>query len=98
MAERERKAKPTVTHKEAEELAEEDSTKTKTEEGREMLEDSEDWLDDIDAVLEENAQDFVKAYVQKGGQHHLPFSGDGGRMVACPLRRKTVRIAENYDL
>ena len=25
-------------------------------------------LDEIDAVLEENAEDFVRAYVQKGGQ------------------------------
>ena len=25
-------------------------------------------LDEIDAVLEENAEEFVKSYVQKGGQ------------------------------
>lgn len=25
-------------------------------------------LDDIDAVLQENAEEFVKAYVQKGGE------------------------------
>jgi ubiquitin-like protein Pup len=25
-------------------------------------------LDEIDDVLEENAEDFVRAYVQKGGQ------------------------------
>lgn len=25
-------------------------------------------LDEIDAVLEENAEDFVKSFVQKGGQ------------------------------
>lgn len=25
-------------------------------------------LDEVDAVLEENAEEFVKAYVQKGGQ------------------------------
>ena len=28
----------------------------------------DDLLDEIDSVLEENAEEFVKAYVQKGGQ------------------------------
>ncbi len=28
----------------------------------------DDLLDEIDAVLEENAEEFVKNYVQKGGQ------------------------------
>ncbi|NBN96354.1 MAG: ubiquitin-like protein Pup [Actinobacteria bacterium] len=28
----------------------------------------DDLLDDIDEVLETNAEDFVKSYVQKGGQ------------------------------
>ena len=27
-----------------------------------------DLLDEVDAVLEENAEEFVKAYVQKGGE------------------------------
>ena len=31
-------------------------------------EDTDDLLDEIDDVLEENAEDFVRAYVQKGGQ------------------------------
>ena len=30
--------------------------------------DLDDLLDDIDQVLEENAEEFVKNYVQKGGQ------------------------------
>lgn len=30
--------------------------------------DTDDLLDEIDDVLEENAEDFVRAYVQKGGQ------------------------------
>jgi ubiquitin-like protein Pup len=33
-----------------------------------MTEDVDSLLDEIDDVLEENAEDFVKAYVQKGGQ------------------------------
>ncbi len=31
-------------------------------------EDIDDLLDEIDSVLEENAEEFVKNYVQKGGQ------------------------------
>lgn len=30
--------------------------------------DVDDLLDEIDAALEENAEEFIKAYVQKGGQ------------------------------
>jgi prokaryotic ubiquitin-like protein Pup len=38
-------------------------------ERREKLgEDVDAILDEIDDVLEENAEDFVRAYVQKGGQ------------------------------
>ncbi|WP_278312642.1 ubiquitin-like protein Pup [Lolliginicoccus levis] len=33
-----------------------------------VTEDTDDLLDEIDDVLEENAEDFVRAYVQKGGQ------------------------------
>ncbi|MBO0839267.1 MAG: ubiquitin-like protein Pup [Sciscionella sp.] len=39
------------------------------QERREKLnEDTDAILDEIDDVLEENAEDFVRAYVQKGGQ------------------------------
>ncbi|HEX2356639.1 MAG TPA: ubiquitin-like protein Pup [Micromonosporaceae bacterium] len=31
-------------------------------------EDVDDLLDEIDSVLEENAEEFVRGYVQKGGQ------------------------------
>lgn len=33
-----------------------------------LAEETDDLLDDIDSVLEENAEEFVRAYVQKGGQ------------------------------
>jgi ubiquitin-like protein Pup len=33
-----------------------------------MSEDVDDLLDEIDSVLEENAEEFVRGYVQKGGQ------------------------------
>ena len=34
----------------------------------ELKEEMDDILDEIDTVLEENAEEFVKSYVQKGGQ------------------------------
>jgi prokaryotic ubiquitin-like protein Pup len=33
-----------------------------------ITEDVDDLLDEIDSVLEENAEEFVRGYVQKGGQ------------------------------
>lgn len=38
------------------------------EHAEQMGEDVDTMLDEIDDVLEENAEDFVRAYVQKGGQ------------------------------
>ncbi len=36
--------------------------------GEDLTERIDDLLDEIDSVLEENAEEFVKNYVQKGGQ------------------------------
>ena len=36
--------------------------------GDKLKADLDDLLDEIDDVLETNAEDFVKSYVQKGGQ------------------------------
>ena len=36
--------------------------------GEEVAEKIDDLLDEIDSVLEENAEEFVKNYVQKGGE------------------------------
>lgn len=36
--------------------------------GDKLKAEMDDLLDDIDEVLETNAEDFVKSYVQKGGQ------------------------------
>ncbi len=33
-----------------------------------LTEDVDDLLDEIDSVLEENAEEFVRGYIQKGGQ------------------------------
>ena len=39
-----------------------------TERGTEIKAQLDDLLDEIDEVLETNAEDFVKSYIQKGGQ------------------------------
>jgi prokaryotic ubiquitin-like protein Pup len=39
-----------------------------SEVGEELTGKIDDLLDEIDSVLEENAEEFVKNYVQKGGQ------------------------------
>ena len=36
--------------------------------GRRLKEDMDKLLDEIDSVLEENAEEFIKNYVQKGGE------------------------------
>ena len=36
--------------------------------GEALKSELDDLLDEIDEVLEENAEDFVKSYVQKGGE------------------------------
>jgi prokaryotic ubiquitin-like protein Pup len=64
MPERERKQRPAPkerVHEEVEDLA-------PTKQGEELKEELDDLLDEIDSVLEENAEDFVKSYVQKGGE------------------------------
>jgi prokaryotic ubiquitin-like protein Pup len=51
---------------------EEQASPHETDEGRERQErlsdDVDSILDEIDEVLEENAEEFVRSYVQKGGQ------------------------------
>jgi ubiquitin-like protein Pup len=39
-----------------------------TSKASELKEEMDDILDEIDSVLEENAEEFVKSYVQKGGE------------------------------
>lgn len=36
--------------------------------GEELKHEMDEILDEIDAVLEENAQEFVEGYIQKGGE------------------------------
>ena len=39
-----------------------------TKKGEELSEKLDDLLGEIDEILEENAEEFVKGYVQRGGQ------------------------------
>ena len=64
MAEREQ-IKKTPSRTEEETVEEIPATSKK---GDELKAELDDLLDEIDEVLEENAEDFVRAYVQKGGQ------------------------------
>jgi ubiquitin-like protein Pup len=65
MAERERKQKPAPEKRE--EVVDEEVAAS-SERGEKLKEDIDDLLDEIDSVLEDNAEEFVRSYVQKGGQ------------------------------
>ncbi len=64
MAEREQIRKPAPAEREAETAA----APSTSERGEELKAELDDLLDEIDEVLETNAEDFVKSYIQKGGQ------------------------------
>ncbi len=65
MAEREQKQRSTSRE---EETVEVDDAPTGSESGEKLKAELDDLLDEIDGVLETNAEDFVKSYIQKGGQ------------------------------
>ncbi len=64
MAERTQKSKP-AADRQTEEV---EAAEAVTETGDKLKAELGDLLDEIDDVLETNAEDFVKSYVQKGGQ------------------------------
>ena len=64
MAERELKKKPAQAR--TEEAVEE--TPATSDKGEKLKAELDDLLDEIDEVLEDNAEEFVRNYVQKGGQ------------------------------
>ncbi len=64
MAERELKKK-TAPPKEAEVVEE---ASPASNQGERLKAELDELLDEIDEVLEDNAEEFVKGYVQKGGQ------------------------------
>ncbi|MEM9134365.1 MAG: ubiquitin-like protein Pup [Actinomycetota bacterium] len=66
MADREQVRKDAPRRQEQEEVAEE--APASSEQGEALKAELDDLLDEIDEVLETNAEDFVKSYIQKGGQ------------------------------
>jgi prokaryotic ubiquitin-like protein Pup len=69
MAEQEQKKKGSGTARTTEtetEVAE--ATPATSERGEKIKAELDDLLDEIDEVLEDNAEEFVRNYVQKGGQ------------------------------
>jgi ubiquitin-like protein Pup len=64
MAEREQIKREAPARKE--EVVEE--TPAASEKGEKLKAELDDLLDEIDEVLEVNSEDFVRSYVQKGGQ------------------------------
>ena len=64
MAEREQKRKPVPERQETEV----DETPAVSEKGEKIKAELDDLLDEIDEVLDVNAEEFVRNYVQKGGQ------------------------------
>jgi ubiquitin-like protein Pup len=67
MAEQTRKQKTTPSRTTDDEVVEE-AAPAVSESGEKLKAELDDLLDEIDDVLETNAEDFVKSYVQKGGQ------------------------------
>ena len=67
MPERELRKKPAPQRREStEEVVEEETTDS--ESGTKIKAELDELLDEIDDVLETNAEDFVKSYIQKGGE------------------------------
>ena len=65
MAEREQKKKAAPARQDEEVVEEAPAT---SESGEKLKAELDDLLDEIDEVLESNAEEFVKSYVQKGGE------------------------------
>ena len=64
MTEREQVRKPAPVERESETT----EAPAASERGEKIKAELDDLLDEIDEVLETNAEEFVKSYIQKGGQ------------------------------
>ena len=64
MAEREQKKKPAPARTDEQV----DDVPAASDTGEKLKAELDDLLDEIDDVLETNAEDFVKSYIQKGGE------------------------------
>ncbi|HEV2767120.1 MAG TPA: ubiquitin-like protein Pup [Acidimicrobiales bacterium] len=65
MAEREHRRKAAPSRHEEEVV---DEQPPKSDKGEKIKAELDDLLDEIDEVLEVNSEEFVRSYVQKGGQ------------------------------
>ena len=65
MPEREQKKKQTTTRTDE---AVEEAVPAGSAQGDKIKAELDELLDEIDEVLETNAEDFVRSYIQKGGQ------------------------------
>ncbi len=65
MPEREQIQRPSTRRDDADEVTEAPAASGS---GEKIKAELDDLLDEIDTVLESNAEDFVKSYIQKGGQ------------------------------
>ena len=68
MPERELRKKPAPQRRENTEEAVEEPDAAESETGTKIKAELDELLDEIDDVLETNAEDFVKSYIQKGGE------------------------------
>jgi len=66
VAERTHKTRPSSSPREGQQIESGDAITSDT--GDRIKAELDDLLDEIDDVLETNAEDFVKSYVQKGGE------------------------------
>ena len=64
MAEREQKRKQSTAR--SDEVVE--AVPPQTKQGEKLKAELDELLDEIDEVLEDNAEEFVRSYIQKGGQ------------------------------
>ena len=68
MAEQEQKKKGSGARTSESETEVEEAAPATSERGEKIKAELDDLLDEIDEVLEDNAEEFVRNYVQKGGQ------------------------------
>jgi prokaryotic ubiquitin-like protein Pup len=68
MAEQEQKRKGSGARSTEGETEVEETAPATSERGEKIKAELDDLLDEIDEVLEDNAEEFVRNYVQKGGQ------------------------------
>jgi prokaryotic ubiquitin-like protein Pup len=77
MADQTRKPKPKKDEEQAKAESEETTEST--------TEDIDDLLDEIDEVLEVNSEEFVRSFIQKGGQALVPIGAMAGGSIGARI-------------